>query len=119
MARSLAVNGATVYIIGRRKEVLEKAAASGDGNIIPLVGDVTSKDALQSIVKHIESEVGYINVLICNSGILGPQVQVTANTSIEDFQKGYWEKDFSDYLQTFAVNTTAVWYTTVAFLGLL
>ena len=75
MTKALALNGARkVYIIGRRKEVLEAAAKeSPHGNIVLLVGDVTSKDAVQSIVSHIEKEFGFINVLIANSGISGPQ----------------------------------------------
>lgn len=121
MARALALNGASkVYIVGRRKDVLEKAAASVDTkNIIPLVGDVTSKDAIQSIVQTIEAEVGYINVFIANSGIGGPQTNITPESSLEDFQKQFWDTDIDSFNQTFNVNTTAAWYTIIAFLGLL
>lgn len=65
MARALALNGAAkVYIVGRRKEILETAAKSvSTSNIIPLVADVTSKEALASIVSTITLEVGYINVV--------------------------------------------------------
>lgn len=122
MTKALALNGAhKVYIIGRRKEVLEAAAKeSPHGNIIPLVGDVTSKDALQSIVSHIEKEVGYINVLIANSGVAGPRAtSITPQTSMEDFQSALWNQSFDDYTQTFAVNTSAVFFCIVAFLKLL
>jgi len=120
MARALALNGAKkVYIVGRRKDVLEKAAASvNTGNIIPLPGDVTSKEDLASIVKHIEADVGFVNVLIANSGILGPQGK-TAGATIEEFQKTFWNAEFDDYVKTFSVNTAAVWYSVIAFLGLL
>lgn len=123
MARALALNGARkVYIIGRRKDILEAAAASvSTGNITPLVGDVTSKDALSDIVKTITSEIGYINVLIANSGIAGPQASmpVTASSSIADLQKAWGEYSFESYTQTFEVNTVAVWFSVIAFLGLL
>ncbi|KAE8453226.1 hypothetical protein EG329_011293 [Mollisiaceae sp. DMI_Dod_QoI] len=123
MARALALNGAhKVYIVGRRKEVLEKAAQSvSTHNIIPLVGDVTSKDALASIVSTITSEVGYINLLIANSGTLGPQKTkaLTAESTIADFQEAYGQTSFEDFSKTFELNTVAVWYTIVAFLGLL
>lgn len=123
MARALALNGAhKVYIVGRRKEVLEKAAASvATKNIIPLVGDVTSKEALSSIVTAITSEVGYINLLIANSGILGPQKTKTLDSSstIADFQEAHGTTSFKDFAKTFELNTVAVWYTTIAFLGLL
>jgi NAD(P)-dependent dehydrogenase (short-subunit alcohol dehydrogenase family) len=124
MARALAVNGAQkVYIIGRRKEVLEKAAQSvSTNNIIPLVGDVTCKKSLEDAVSTIKSEVGYVNVLIANSGTLGPQAthKVDPNsTSVEEFQKAWFDTSIEDYTQTFNVNTSAVWYTIGAFLGLL
>ena len=123
MARALALNGAhKVYIVGRRKEILEKAAKSvSTDNIIPLVGDVTSKEALSSIVSTITSETGYINVLIANSGTLGPQAaqKLTAESTVADFQKAYSETSFEEFADTFKLNTVAVWYTIVAFLGLL
>lgn len=123
MARALALNGAhKVYIIGRRKAVLDAAAASvSTNNIIPLVGDVTSKETLDSLVTTITAETGYINVLIANSGILGPQksMALTAESTIADFQKAYGEASFAEYAATFELNTVAVWFTIVAFLGLL
>lgn len=121
MARAMALNGAhKVYIIGRRKAALESAAKSvTTDNIIPIVGDVTSKETLKSIADQIEKEVGYINVLIANSGIGGPQAKITSQTTLEDFQKQMWETDFDDYVSTFSINTAAVWYTVMAFLILL
>ena len=122
MTKTLALNGAhKVYIIGRRMTVLEEAAKeSPHGNIIPIVGDVTSKDALQSIVSQIESEVGYINVLIANSGISGPQsASITSETSLEDYQSTLWNQSFDEYTKTFAVNTSAVFFCIIAFLKLL
>jgi NAD(P)-dependent dehydrogenase (short-subunit alcohol dehydrogenase family) len=121
MARGLALNGAhKVYIIGRRQDVLQKAAESvPTGNIIPLVGDVTSKESLSSVVQSIEKDVGYINVLIANSGISGQPAKISPQMSIEDFQKEMWSADFAAYLNTFAVNTAAAWYTVIAFLALL
>ncbi len=122
MAKTLALNGASkIYIIGRRKEMLEATAKeSPHGNITPIVGDVTSKDDLKSIAATIEKEVGYINVLIANSGIAGPQsLSITPETSLKDFQSALWEQSFDDYTNTFAVNVSAVFFTVVAFLSLL
>lgn len=122
MAKALALNGAQkVYIIGRRKEVLDAAAKeSPHGNIIPLVGDVTSKENLESIVSLIDKEVGYINVLIANSGILGPQAtSITPETSLEEFQSALWNQSSDEYTKTFAVNVSGVFFTVIAFLKLL
>ncbi|KAI4181628.1 MAG: hypothetical protein L6R41_006510 [Letrouitia leprolyta] len=122
ISKALAANGASkVYIVGRRKEVLEAAAKeSSKGNIIPLVGDVTSKDSLKSIASQIEKEVGYINVLIANSGIGGPQIStITPQTSLEDYQAAMWSMPQEEYDRTFSVNVTAAHYTLIAFLHLL
>ncbi|ESZ95595.1 hypothetical protein SBOR_3991 [Sclerotinia borealis F-4128] len=123
MARALALNGAEkVYIIGRRKEVLEAAASSVEtGNIIPLVGDVTDKDVVSSLVSQIESEVGYINVLIANSGIAGPQATkpITSSSSISEFVSSYGSASMSDMTKTFELNTVAVFSCIMAFLDLL
>ncbi len=122
IAKALALNGAhKVYIVGRREGNLQTAAKeSPHGNIIPVVGDVTSKSDLAKITKQIQQEVGYVNVLIANSGISGPQVpSVTKETPIEEFQKGLWDLDFQEYTQTFAVNCSGVFFSIAAFLGLL
>ena len=122
MTQALALNGAhKVYIVGRRKEVLEAAAKeSPHGYIIPILGDVTSKDTLQSIASQIEKEVGYINVLIANSGIGGPQsLSLTPQTSLEEYHSTLWNQSFDEYTQTFAVNTSAVFFCIIAFLKLL
>ena len=122
MTKALALNGATkVYIVGRRKEPLDAAAKeSPHGNIIPLQGDVTSKDSLQSLVTHIEQDAGYVNVLIANSGTGGPQPSnITPQSSLQEFQSTLWSHSFEDYTQTFAVNSSAVFFSTIAFLGLL
>jgi len=122
MAKALALNGAkAVYIVGRRKDRLEAAAKeSPHGNIIPLEGDVTSKDSLKSLADHIGRETGYINVLIANSGIGGPQhSNLTRESSLEEFQSTLWNATFEDYTQTFAVNASAVFFSVLAFLPLL
>lgn len=77
MARAIAGAGAAkVYIAGRRAEVLNAAAASigaPPGVVVPVVCDVTSQDNIASLVARIEGDVGYLNLLLCNSGISGPQ----------------------------------------------
>lgn len=119
------------------KEVLEKAAkehAVSDhilnysnlipikrhGNIIPIQGDVTSRDSLLSIVSIIGSQTGYINLLVNNSGVFGPNVKLPPTTSdIKELQNILWEVTPQAFQDTFEVNVTAVYYTTVAFLALL
>ncbi|PWW80704.1 NAD(P)-binding protein [Tuber magnatum] len=136
IAAALENNGATkVYIVGRRKEVLENAARvhSKHGNMIPILGDVTSKESLEAMVKTIESEVGYVNLLVNNAGTGSWRHSVLPKPpglesrpdaaekykSIEDVQKFLWEDSMEEWEDTFRVNVTGAWFASVAFLGLL
>lgn len=121
IAKALAKNGASkVYIAGRRLEVLQEAAESVGPNVIPIQCDVVSKSSLQDAVAFVEKDAGYLNFLVCNSGIGGPQVpQVTPETTVEEWANNNFSVDFDDYVKTFAVNTASVWFTTMAFLKLL
>ncbi|KAF2709934.1 NAD(P)-binding protein [Pleomassaria siparia CBS 279.74] len=126
-ARALDANGAkAVYIIGRREQTLKDAAKTAiNGTIIPLVGDVTSKSSLTAIVSHIEKEQGYVNLLFANAGIPGPRlyeslkVAPSEKPTIQEFQDACWAPETSAFTDTYNVNATSVFYTTIAFLGLL
>ncbi|KAJ4264527.1 hypothetical protein NW762_005729 [Fusarium torreyae] len=119
--KALLQNGASkVYIAGRRKEKLDEVASSLGDKVVGIKCDVTSKSDLENVVCEIEKDAGYINLLVCNSGIGGPQVKpITPETSLEDWAKANFETDFGDYVNTFAINTASVWYTSMALLGLL
>ncbi|CAJ0542775.1 Ff.00g002470.m01.CDS01 [Fusarium sp. VM40] len=121
LVKALLQNGtAKVYIAGRRKEKLDEVANSLGERVVGVQCDVTSKSDLQRIATQIEKETGYINLLVCNSGIGGPQViPLTPETSLEDWAKSNFDTDFDAYVNTFAINTASVWYTSMAFLGLL
>ena len=64
MAHCLAQNGAKVYITGRRLETLKQTAEGYEDAIIPITGDVTKKEDIQSafniitsfILKHLLSQ---------------------------------------------------------------
>ncbi|PFH54038.1 hypothetical protein AMATHDRAFT_136157 [Amanita thiersii Skay4041] len=145
MATALENNGATVYIVGRRRPILEKAAKENSrfGKIIPLEGDITDRGSLLSMVETVKARHGYIDLLVNNAGIarnlyahplptpldapettppsppdspsLGPSIP-----SIKAFQNALWDTGSpQDFADTFATNVTAVYYTTVAFLDML
>lgn len=126
MARALAHAGATkVYIVGRRLDVLQSAANSVNapsGVVVPLTCDVTSQSDLAALVGQVEKDVGYLNLLVCNSGIGGPQVPAPPageTTSVKDWAAKQFAVPMDEYTRTFNVNVTAVWYTAMAFLDLL
>ena len=125
MAKALVANGAhRIYIVGRRPDVLHSAAKSiNPETVIPLPGDVTSRESLLSIAKHVETETGYINLLICNAGIMGPKplkaAPGCAAPSVAEYAAHALETPMADFTNTYAVNNTAVYYTALSFLTLL
>ncbi|SPQ26859.1 e6bdad27-c5aa-431f-b837-c7bc8fb3779a [Thermothielavioides terrestris] len=124
MARALADAGAArVYIVGRRVDVLQAAAASINrpSVVVPLYCDVTSKVSLESIVSVVETDAGLLNLLVCNAGVGGPQVRapVPGETTLEEWREMQMAGSFEDFTNTFRVNSTSVWFTAMAFLKLL
>lgn len=133
IAKALEHNGATVYIIGRRLEVLERAASehSRYGRIIPLQGDITSRQSLLAMVETIKDRHGFIDLLVNNAGIarnLLPRLPSPLDESagegempsIKALQEVLWNTgDPAGFAETFETNVTAVYYTTIAFLELL
>ena len=67
---------------------------------------------------------GFINLLFANAGVSGPKDRQNLNDkgdkpSIKDFQQALWSPETEEYTKALHVNCTAVYYTTLAFLGLL
>ncbi|KAI1385686.1 NAD(P)-binding protein [Hypoxylon trugodes] len=121
ITQALESNGAIVYIVGRRKDVLEKAISTAKhGNIRAIQGDVTSKVDLEKITAEIKSAVGYVNVVIANSGVGGPTMAgLPPQASLSQFRDHLLGFDAAEVSNTFTVNSVGVFNTVVAFLELL
>ncbi|KAG1743178.1 NAD(P)-binding protein [Suillus paluster] len=132
IATALESNGATVYIVGRRLEVIEKAAKENNkfGKLIPLQGDITSRQSLTKLAETVRARHGYIDLLVNNAGIARNILPVRlpspldgpadASPSIKAFQNVLWDTGSpAGFAETFDTNVTAVYFTTVAFLELL
>ncbi|KAH8160567.1 hypothetical protein CIB48_g7674 [Xylaria polymorpha] len=140
IARALEHNGAKVYILGRREEILKTAAKKNaiHGNIIPIVADVTDKATLDAAVSQISEETGYINLLVNNAGTLGrrhnavsrpspfnslPSQFVHANgddlSTVDGIRDFLWKDEVSDWDNTLRTNVSGVWFPSIAFLTLL
>jgi len=125
IAQALACNGAKVYIVGRREDALKKSAeehGSGcKGTIVPLSGDVTSKESIQNLVKQVQEKEGYLNVLINNAGISGPKHDIHEDKSnAEHVSKCLWEdQDFKEWSELYTTNVSSTYFTSAAFLPLL
>jgi len=126
MARALDANGAArVFIVGRREEQLKQTAATGkNGNIVPLVGDVTSKVSLADIADQVTEHFDHLDVLICNSRSSGPRSQPPPKkdgspATLAEIRDFCWNVPMEEFEQAKMVNITGVWYTCLAFLPLL
>ncbi|KAH8884606.1 NAD(P)-binding protein [Thozetella sp. PMI_491] len=123
IAKALAEAGAhRVYILGRRLDVLQAAAASiGHPTVVsPLYCDVTSKISLESIASVIETDAGYLNLVVANAGVGGPQVPPPGpDTTLDEWRDRQLAQECDEFTSTFKVNATSVWYTAMAFLKLL
>ena len=72
-ARELAHAGARLVISGRRKELLESAAASlrtSGGTVIPVQGDVADSSCRKTLLDVARAELGGLDILINNAGVL-------------------------------------------------
>ncbi|KAI0456579.1 hypothetical protein F5B21DRAFT_467091 [Xylaria acuta] len=127
-ARALDANGAkAVYIVGRRESALRDAAKTAtNGNIIPVVGDVTDKASLTALADRVRKEHGYVNFLFANAGVQGPKLrdllakeEPGGKPTIRELQEALWKPEMSDFSDALHVNCTGVFYTIVAFLDLL
>ncbi|KAK8061100.1 short chain dehydrogenase/reductase family protein [Apiospora hydei] len=132
MARALLGAGAKkVYILGRRRDVLDKACAeaaadmkktssSTSGVMVPIECDVTSKASLQAAVDAVAQDSGYLNLLVANSGIGGPEARYGKGKSVAELRRELFEGvEMADFTHAFHVNVTGAYFTMLAFLELL
>ncbi|KAH8919067.1 short-chain dehydrogenase [Atractiella rhizophila] len=123
--QALAVNGAKVYIAGRRQDALERAAETHgqgiEGQIIPLPGDVNEKAGVQKLLNDFSSKENRLDILINNAGIDGETFNTDAEGA-EEFKKALFDDKkatFDDWLSIYRTNVVGVYFTTLAFLPLL
>lgn len=120
--QALAANGAKVYILGRRKEVLEKAARAHtpeNGAIIPCPCDVRSKADLERTVKEISAKESHVNILVTSAGKPGPKA-VPESENADKLKEQLWNNEsVEEWSDVYDADVTSVYFSTVAFLPLL
>lgn len=105
------------------------ASTQKHGNIFPIARDITSKGDLERVAAQIQKDVGYINLLVANAGVTGPTPSKnvamngskpsTKQSKLSDLQRELWHVDTEDFARASDVNVSGMYFTIVAFLGLL
>ena len=83
IAKAMAANGATIVFNDIKQELVDKGIAAYEEAGIKAHGyvcDVTDEDAVNAMVAKITEEVGHINILVNNAGIIKriPMCEMTA-----------------------------------------
>ena len=85
MARKFARHGHKVIAAGRRRDRLDTLAAELGASVLPVVLDVTSKDAIGEVLAALPAEWRAIDVLINNAGLaLG--VEPAQQAALEEWE---------------------------------
>jgi NAD(P)-dependent dehydrogenase (short-subunit alcohol dehydrogenase family) len=99
---------------------LDTDGTQPSGRIIPIEGDVSSKDSLTVAAEQVRQKHGYVNVLLPNAGINGPSLTtLPQDPSLSDVSVHLQSWSAEEFNRTFEVNTTGMFLTVAAFLPLL
>lgn len=87
IATRLAAEGATVYITGRRQEVLDAAAESIGAGVIGVAADVSNLADLDRVYGRIRADHGRLDVLVANAG--GGELALLPEVTEEQFTERF------------------------------
>ncbi|EGG09402.1 uncharacterized protein MELLADRAFT_115735 [Melampsora larici-populina 98AG31] len=125
IARTLASNGAKVYIISRRLETLKDCIKSFEkdnmnhiGRLIALKGDVSGKVGVEEIKKKMEEIEPCLDLLINNAGITHKHPLREPKT-IESISKAMWAVEEDEAESIYKTNVLGPYYLSAALLPLL
>jgi NADP-dependent 3-hydroxy acid dehydrogenase YdfG len=84
-ARRLASDGASVALVGRREERLRELAAElgdkTDADITRAAVDVSDRDAVERAAEAIRDELGHVDLVVANAGVMLPAPFEEADTA--------------------------------------
>jgi NADP-dependent 3-hydroxy acid dehydrogenase YdfG len=69
-AKRLAAEGAAVALLGRREARLKELAQDIGTRVLPLTVDVADWDAMQATAATIRSELGRVDLVVANAGVM-------------------------------------------------
>jgi len=94
-AMAFASEGASLALVGRRKEKLEAVAKECAGSPLVISADLAHKAEIERAVAETVARFGRIDILVNNAGILFPG-------TAEEITEEQWD-------QTFQINVKSVW----------
>ncbi|CAO1616085.1 unnamed protein product [Parajaminaea phylloscopi] len=134
-AVGLALNGAKVFIVGRRLDRLQSVAAdfeqrkseqsapqeAAQGAIVPLQGDISSKEGLLKLVQDYSKHESYLDALVNGAGVLGDLLPIKPEEKDDasKVQPALWSEEWDNWSSVLNTNTIAPYFTTLAFVPLL
>ena len=94
-ALALAREGASVALVGRRKDRIEDAAREAGTSAIAIAADVSKQTDIERVIERAVGAFGGLNVLVNNAGILHPG-------TVEQITEQQWD-------ETFNTNVRGLW----------
>ncbi|MTV82727.1 SDR family NAD(P)-dependent oxidoreductase [Secundilactobacillus folii] len=104
-AQTLSQHGQHVFMGAYDMDLGQKSAKKlqDQGLDVTLVHcDITDRDSIKEALKTVEDKYGYLNILINNAGIPGPEGGLPAETSEEDLRKVFETNFFGTSAMTHA-----------------
>jgi 3-oxoacyl-[acyl-carrier protein] reductase len=87
IAAALAREGARVAVASRSPGRVEEAAATIEGEVVPLVADSADLDRLAGLPAEVEAALGPLDVLVLNTG--GPPLGGALDHEVGDWEAAY------------------------------
>ncbi|KAK8017421.1 hypothetical protein PG993_013747 [Apiospora rasikravindrae] len=128
ICKGLVENGAKVYVVSLPTDPIEETVAKlneigqpNGGTALGIPCDVSDKDSIAQAAAHISARETRLDLLCSNAGIRRdpPVACDVLKAPLAELQASLWSARPGDWSDTFAVNTTAHYFLSVALLPLL
>jgi NAD(P)-dependent dehydrogenase (short-subunit alcohol dehydrogenase family) len=86
-AQQFVEEGAHVFIFGRRREELDKAAALIGRNVTAVQGDASRIEDLERLFSRVQAEKGQLDVMMASAGVV--EIQMFGEVTAENYDKTF------------------------------
>ncbi|ODN98112.1 hypothetical protein I350_07754 [Cryptococcus amylolentus CBS 6273] len=128
IAAALTLNGAKVFIVGRRFEVVKATAkelsdaaaeAQTDGECIPIEGDVATKQGVTEVYDKISAKTDKLDYLVNNAGFSANWRKMASDLNDpKELAEQLWSIEDCDFANMTAIHTAGPYFMAVKFLPL-